>query len=57
MIEDGVTGFVVDSMDGAVEAMKRIGELDRRVVRKRFEERFTSDVMASNYLRLYRALG
>ena len=57
VIEDGITGFVVDSMDGAVEAMKRIGELDRRVVRKRFEERFTSDVMASNYLRLYRALG
>jgi glycosyltransferase involved in cell wall biosynthesis len=56
VIDDGVTGFVVDSEAEALEAIGRLGELDRRKVRARFEERFTSNRMAREYLRAYEAL-
>ena len=42
VIDEGVTGFVVDDEEQAVQAVKRLGELDRRRVRERFEERFTA---------------
>ena len=42
VIDDGVTGFVVDNEDEAIAAIERIGELDRRRVRARFEQRFTA---------------
>ena len=57
IVEHGVTGFIVDTMDEAVDAVRRVGEIDRLLVRKRFEERFTSDIMARKYVELYRALG
>jgi glycosyltransferase involved in cell wall biosynthesis len=50
---DGVTGFVVDTVDEAVEALKRIESLDRRGVRRVFEEKFTSERMAQEYVRIY----
>ncbi len=50
---DGVTGFVVDTVDEAVEALKRVESLDRRRVRRVFEERFTSERMAQEYVRIY----
>ncbi len=56
VIEDGVSGFIVDDEAGAVEAIKRIGELDRRGVREAFERRFTVGTMAEKYLELYRQL-
>ena len=56
VIEDGVTGFIVDDIDGAVEAVGRLGELDRATVRASFEERFTAERMARDYLRLYEGL-
>jgi glycosyltransferase involved in cell wall biosynthesis len=56
IVEDGVTGFIVDSEDEALAAISRIGSLDRRRVRQVFEERFTGDVMARNYLRVYERL-
>jgi glycosyltransferase involved in cell wall biosynthesis len=56
VIEDGVSGFIVDDEAGAVEAIKRIGELDRRRVREAFERRFTVGTMAERYLELYRQL-
>ena len=56
VIDEGVTGFIVDNDEQAVAAIKRIGELDRRRVRARFEERFTAKRMADDYLRLYEAL-
>ncbi|MBI5263544.1 MAG: glycosyltransferase family 4 protein [Bradyrhizobium sp.] len=56
VVDDGVTGFVVDSEEDAVHAINRLGELDRRKVRARFEERFTAKRMALEYLGLYRAL-
>ena len=53
VIEDGVTGFVVDSVDQAVEAVGRIGELDRRRCRAEFMERFSARRMAADYVALY----
>jgi glycosyltransferase involved in cell wall biosynthesis len=53
VVEDGINGFVVDDEAGAVEAIKRIRELDRHRVRESFEQRFTVAMMANKYLRLY----
>lgn len=56
VIEHGVTGFIVDDMDQAVEAAQRIGEIDRGACRRAFERRFTAREMADRYLEVYRAL-
>ena len=56
VIEDGVTGFIVDNEQEALRAIKRLPELDRRRVRTAFERRFTARRMAEDYLRLYQAL-
>ena len=56
VVDDGVTGFVVDSEDEAIAAVKRIGELDRRTVHATFEKRFTARRMAEQYLRHYESL-
>jgi glycosyltransferase involved in cell wall biosynthesis len=53
LIDDGVTGFIVSSMDKAVEAVGRVGSLDRRHIRAVFERRFSAPVMAGNYARHY----
>ena len=56
VIEDGLTGFIVEDELGAVGAVQRLSELDRGQVRKRFEEQFTARRMAQEYLGVYRAL-
>jgi hypothetical protein len=56
VIDDGVTGFVVDSELEAARAASRIGELNRRLVRRRFEERFSAERMACDYLKIYGSL-
>jgi len=56
VIDDGVTGYIVSSMDEAVDAVKKARSLDRREVRKRFQERFTADRMAADYVAAYRKL-
>jgi glycosyltransferase involved in cell wall biosynthesis len=53
LIEHGVTGFLVDTFEQAVEAIGRIGEIDRRACRRAVEERFTVERMAERYLDLY----
>jgi glycosyltransferase involved in cell wall biosynthesis len=53
VIEDGVTGFIVDNEEQAIRAVNELGRLDRRVVRTRFEERFISSRMAKDYEALY----
>ena len=57
VIEDGVTGFVVDSIAQAVEAVERVQWLDRAKCRKRFEDQFDAVQMAQNYVEVYRRLG
>lgn len=54
LIEDGVTGFLVDSFDEAVAAIARLGEIDRRACRRAVAQRFTVERMADEYLALYR---
>ena len=56
IIEDGVTGFLVDDEAAASAAVARLGTLSRRAIRKRFEARFTARRMADDYLTLYREL-
>ncbi|KQT43230.1 glycosyl transferase family 1 [Aureimonas sp. Leaf454] len=56
VVEDGITGFVVRSEAEAVEALGKIGTIDRAGVRRRFEERFTSQRMAADYVALYAQL-
>jgi glycosyltransferase involved in cell wall biosynthesis len=56
VIDDGVTGFVVEGEAEAIQAIGRLGELDRRQVRTRFEQRFTARRMAEDYVRHYRSL-
>jgi len=53
VIDDGITGFIVNGIDGAVAAVKNITALDRQAVRTRFEERFTADRMAHEYVAVY----
>jgi glycosyltransferase involved in cell wall biosynthesis len=56
LIEDGVTGFLVDSVEDASKAIERIDEIDRVAVRQAVVERFTVDRMADAYLHLYRGI-
>lgn len=56
IIEDGLTGFIVEDERGAVAAIKRLGELSRAKIRQRFEERFTARQMAKGYLETYSGL-
>jgi glycosyltransferase involved in cell wall biosynthesis len=57
VIDDGVSGFIVEDETGAVAAIRRVEELSRRGVRERFEARFTARRMAMDYLAIYRELG
>jgi glycosyltransferase involved in cell wall biosynthesis len=56
LIDHGVTGFLVDSVDKAVEAIGRINEIDRAACRAAVSARFTVDRMADRYLEVYRSL-
>jgi glycosyltransferase involved in cell wall biosynthesis len=56
VIEDGVTGKVVNSEEEAIAALPEILSYDRRAVRQRFEERFTATRMAKDYVSTYRQL-
>jgi glycosyltransferase involved in cell wall biosynthesis len=56
VIDDGVSGYVVDSIDEAVKAVSHLSDLDRSGVRGAFEERFTAERMAKNYIKMYQSL-
>jgi glycosyltransferase involved in cell wall biosynthesis len=56
VVDDGVTGFIVSSINDAVEAVRRLPALDRRTVRAVFERRFTARRMARDYIAIYRQL-
>jgi len=56
VVDNGITGFVVGNLDEAVAAVARLDELDRRKVRAVFEDRFTVQRMARDYLAIYRGL-
>jgi glycosyltransferase involved in cell wall biosynthesis len=56
VLDDGVTGFVVDDVDGAVRAVGRVAGLSRRRCREVFEQRFTAERMAGDYVAVYERL-
>jgi glycosyltransferase involved in cell wall biosynthesis len=56
LLDDGITGFVVDDLDEAIDATRRIDRVDRRACREVFERRFTVARMASEYVELYRQM-
>ncbi len=56
VLEDGVSGFVIDSIDEAVEAVGKVGSLDRALVRDSFDRRFTVEKMADWYVAAYERL-
>jgi len=56
IIEDGVTGFIVENEAEAVAALARVEQLDRAVIRAAFERRFSARRMAADYLAVYESL-
>ena len=56
MIDNGVSGFVVNSVEEAVNAVFRLSDLDRAAVRAAFETRFTVERMTRDYLKIYASL-
>lgn len=57
VMRDRVSGFVVDSFEEAVSAVDRLRDVDRAQVRRYFEERFTAERMAADYVAAYSVLG
>jgi glycosyltransferase involved in cell wall biosynthesis len=53
IIDHGVTGFIVENEEEAVEAVRRVDQLDRRRLRSTFETRFSAERMARDYLQVY----
>lgn len=56
VVEDGVTGFVVDDVEAMIDAIGRVGEIDRRACRRAAETRFDVSRMADDYERHFAAL-
>lgn len=53
IIDDKQSGFIVSSVEQAAKAVLKLHELNRNKIRKLFEERFTAEKMAADYLALY----
>jgi glycosyltransferase involved in cell wall biosynthesis len=51
-----VTGFVVETLEQAAQALQRVAELDRRACRRAFEQHFDVRMIAARYLQLYRSI-
>jgi glycosyltransferase involved in cell wall biosynthesis len=56
VLEDGLTGYIVENEAQAVEKLRNIAQLDRNKVRAEFDRRFTAHHMAQNYVKLYARL-
>ena len=56
IVDPGVTGFLVESVDEAVQAVKEISLLSRRGCRQTFEKRFSVQRMAEDYVAIYRSI-
>ena len=56
IIDEGLTGFIVEDRAGAVDVLSRVGGLDRAAIRQRFEARFGVERMVRDYLDIYRVV-
>lgn len=57
VIDPGVTGFIVDSEEQALRAIRQVGALSRRTIRAVFERHFAARTMAEGYLEVYERVG
>ncbi|GGK81006.1 glycosyltransferase family 4 protein [Mangrovihabitans endophyticus] len=57
VVDEGITGHLVDTVDQAVAAVARVGGIDRQRCRQRARDRFGADRMVEDYLSIYRKLG
>lgn len=53
VVKDGKTGFVVENISEAVKALKKIDQIDRKSCREWVQEKFSTEVMVSNYEKAY----
>ena len=53
VLDDGITGTIVEDMDQAVQAVNTVARFDRGRIRSRFEQRFSASAMARRYVELY----
>ena len=56
IVDEGVSGMIVENIEEAIAAIPRLLAMDRRAVRKQFELRFSSERMASDYVHIYRRM-
>ncbi len=56
IVDEGVTGYIVDTPEEAIAVLPDVLSLDRRAVRRQFEERFSAERMARDYLKVYHSL-
>jgi glycosyltransferase involved in cell wall biosynthesis len=56
VIKNGQTGFLVNNVDEAVRALKRLGKIDRNTCRQRVQECFSVETMVKAYERVYQAI-
>ena len=56
VVDEGITGHIVDGVDEAVRKIGRVLALDRSSVRRRFEQHFTAERMAQDYVKIYEKL-
>jgi glycosyltransferase involved in cell wall biosynthesis len=56
IVEEGVTGAIVETVEEAINALPRVMALDRKKIRHRFEQRFSATRMAKDYVKIYRSL-
>jgi glycosyltransferase involved in cell wall biosynthesis len=56
ILEDGVTGFVVDTVEDAAASVGKLDDLSRARIRSRFEDRFSAETMARAYVKIYQNL-
>ena len=53
VVSDGETGFLVNDLGQAVEAVEKIPQISRQACRQRVEENFSMDIMVENYEKVY----
>lgn len=56
IIDDGITGYIVESVEAGIDAVRRLDAIDRRACRRTFERRFAARRMACQYIDVYREL-
>jgi glycosyltransferase involved in cell wall biosynthesis len=56
VMEEGHTGFIVEGLEDAVEAVRRVSQLSRKRCREVFEKRFTAARMAQDYVQIFKRL-